>query len=299
MHPTEKVRTALHGAAVTSATPYSSDLGRVETERLRENTDFLLEQGASMFYPCGNTGEFSSLSLDDWTDVLQTVVACAEGSSAAMVVGIGQNLPTVLEMRRRADDLGADGVMIMTPEQPHISEEGLRRYLELVIEGGEAPVVLYRRPHGPDDATVSALIQHPKVVGVKYGVNDVHAFRDAVVAGGDAVVWTCGIAERYAPAFAVHGSVGFTSGLINFAPQLSLKMADALAEGDVKTAIEIRDQVAGFEALRARDADANNVAAVKVGMDHHGLTGGAVRPPLRDLDRETVLEVQSLTEGWA
>lgn len=294
----DKVRTALHGAAVTSATPFTDDLSRVEKGLLRENTTFLLEQGARMFYPCGNTGEFSSLSVTDWADVVETVVACAEGTDAAMVAGIGQNLPTALEMRRRADDLGASGVMIMTPEQPHISEEGIRRYLETLIEAGDAPVVLYRRPHGPNDDTVTQLIEHPKVVGVKYGVNDVDAFRGAVLRGGDAAVWTCGIAERFAPAFSIHGSVGFTSGLVNFAPRLSLAMAEALAAGDLKAAIDIRDRVAAFEALRARDKDANNVSAVKAGMDLHGLAGGRVRPPLRDLDQQAVLEVKRLTEGW-
>ena len=101
------------------------------------------------------------------------------------------------------------------------------------------------------------------------------------------------------PFLHVAGSVGFTSGLANIAPRLALDLASALPGGDHARAMELYWQAVPFESVRARDADANNVAAVKAGLDAVGLAGGPVRPPLRQLDGRTRREVEDIVATWS
>ena len=80
----EHFRTALHGVGITPATPFTDDLSGVDVAGLRRNLEFLVDAGATLLYPCGNTGEFPALSLEEWTTVLVTTIEVAgtRGSSS-------------------------------------------------------------------------------------------------------------------------------------------------------------------------------------------------------------------------
>ena len=292
------LRERLHGVGVTNPTPFSADGTALDLGGLRKNVEFLVEGGVRLIYPCGNTGEFPSLSLEEWTTVVSTVVEVVDGR-ALVAPGVGGPLPQALEQRQRAADLGAEGMLCMPTTGPYLSEEGVVAYYRHLLEDSALPGVLYRRPAYMTDEGLHQLVGLDAVAGVKYVGLDAHAFA-ALVRGGPAdLVWTCGMAERYAPFLHVAGSVGFTSGLANIAPRLALDLASALRGGDHARAMELYWQAVPFEAVRARDADANNVAAVKVGLDAVGLAGGPVRPPLRQLDGPTRREVEDIVASWS
>ncbi len=113
------------------------------------------------------------------------------------------------------------------------------------------------------------------------------------------IVWINGIAERYAPSFSLEGAEGFSTGIGNFVPEQVLALQEALEDGDLHRATEIRDRLRSYEDLRQgtgannRFGSANNVPAVKYGLDLVGQYGGPVREPLVDLsevDRERAEE---------
>lgn len=284
---------ALAGVGVTPATPFTADLTRINVEGLRENISFLLDSGVQMIYPCGNTGEFPSLTLDEWTAVVETVVEVCKGR-ASVAPGVGHNLPLATEMMRRAASIGADGVLLMPVHQPYLSADGLHNYYLGVLGAADLPAVLYKRDPWPADDDLPTLSALDQVVGVKYAGTDVRGFARLAASEPADTVWTCGRAESWAPFFALAGSRGFTSGLANAAPQLPLRLQKALFARDFVTAMQIRAQTVPFEDVRARDGEANNVPAVKAAMDAVGLAGGSVRPPLRALDDQTRKEVDGI-----
>lgn len=71
---------ALKGVGVTPVTPFMDDLVTLDLTGLQANPEFLGSARVTLVYPCGNTGEFTSLSLDEWTAVVETsVVASTKG----------------------------------------------------------------------------------------------------------------------------------------------------------------------------------------------------------------------------
>jgi 4-hydroxy-tetrahydrodipicolinate synthase len=177
-------------------------------------------------------------------------------------------------------------------------ERGVEAYYRRIVEATDLGVVLYKRGPELTHDHLASLASEDNVVAVKYADNDVKAF-SAAAASIDGVVWSNGIAERFGPSFALEGAEGYTTGIGNFVPEATLALMDALREEDWERAREIRDLLRPYEDLREEPgadnaiAAANNVPAVKFGMELAGLHGGPVREPLVDLseaDRERARE---------
>lgn len=287
---------AVHGVGITPVTPFSPDLSKVDEGALTDNLAYLIAAGARLLYPCGNTGEFTSLGIDEWSRVVEITIEVA-GGGAAVAPGVGGGYATAREMLRRARAMGASGALVMPPQPVYLSDAGLQAYYAGLAEASDLPLMVYRRDGWPSDDALAALAARGAIAGVKYGDTDVNGFARGVTAA-PGVAWTCGVAERYAPFFAAAGSVGFTSGLANFAPRTALAMSEALAAGNMETALAVRARCAPFEEIRKRHGSANNVSAVKTAMDAVGLAGGRVRPPMVDLDEATTREVETIVEAW-
>jgi len=116
--------------------------------------------------------------------------------------------------------------------------------------------------------------------------------------GAERLAWLCGIAELWAPFFWVGGARGFTSGLVNVRPALSLRMLQALRAGDHGGALDVWALIKPFEELRARGNNANNVPAVKAALAELGLCGAAVRPPISELSAPELAEVRAILQEW-
>lgn len=284
----QELRSALAGVAITPATPFSRDGDSVRYDELRANTEHLVDANVPTVVPCGNTGEYYSLSVEERLRIVEETVDAADGD-AAVVAGAGGSTKEVLHLAERYESFGVDGIMLMHPSHTYVHRDGLLRYYEKIAANTDLGVVLYKR--GPElmDELLVQLSEIENVVAVKYAVSDVANFADVVDASEGDVVWSDGIAERYAPAFVVEGATGFTSGIGNFIPELPLALMDALRNGEWDRAKRIRNLARPYENLRdstGRDnpfTAANNVPAVKYGMELAGLYGGPVREPLTEL----------------
>lgn len=295
MDGSQSLENAIAGVGITPVTPFTEDLTEVDRAGLKANLEFLVAAGAQLLYPAGNTGEAMSLSPDEWTAVVEVTLEVA-GDSSMVVPGIGHEYPVALELARRAQSLGVDGVLLMPRLQPYVASSGLSSYWTAILDAAQVPGVIYKRGL-PALTELLQLVDHDQVIACKYAEKDISLFASTVAAANTGVLWTCGIAELYAPFFFEAGAVGFTSGMANFAPEISLAMHHALASGDSESALQLRAVSLPFEEIRATGGDAFNVAAVKTAMDLSGLAGGRVRPPLIDLSGSARRDVKRFVES--
>lgn len=279
-----RIRAALRSVAFTLPTPFTHDGERIDTDALEANIEFLDARGASLYVPCGNTGEYYSLTDDERVSVTETTVD-AVSDDHAVLAGAGGSTKQTYDLATRYADAGADAVMVMDPSHVYLHETGIAEYYRTIADRSDLPVVIYKRSETVSDDVLAEVVDHENVVGVKYAVNDVAAF--AALASSDAdVVWLNGIAERFAPSYALEGAGGFTTGIGNFVPEPVLALQDAIEAEDWERAKRIRDWLRPMETLRqdtgANNAisAANNVPVVKHCMELAGLAGGPVREPL-------------------
>ncbi|WP_229900537.1 dihydrodipicolinate synthase family protein, partial [Streptomyces capoamus] len=210
--------------------------------------------------------------------------------------------PTAIASARHARDHGAAMVMVHQPVHPYVSAAGWVDYHRAIAEAvPDLGVVPYLRNAQLPGARLAELAGHcPNVIGVKYAVPDAARFaafaRDA---GLDRFVWIAGLAEPYAPSYFSAGATGFTSGLVNVAPAVSLNMIEALRAGDYPAAMKVWEQIRRFEELRAAHGNANNVTVVKEALAALGLCRRDVRPPSRPLPEAERAEVAGIAAGWS
>lgn len=292
----DEVRERLKAVVVTNVTPFRED-GTVDEEAAARQAAYMVDHGIQVVVPCGNTGEFTSLSIDEAKQMV-TAVTRAVGDRALVIAGVGWSSPIAGELARHAQEVGAHGLMVHHPTHTYIHRDGLRRYYEAIASSVDLPVVLYKRGAELTDALIAELVDRDQFVAVKYASNDPNAFTNLVDGSESDVAWLCGTAERWAPYFALGGAQGFTSGLANFAPEKALAMFDALESGDYSGAMKVRRQVAGFEELRQQNFSGNNVPVVKEAMRLLGMDTGVVRDPLTDLTDEERDVVHGTLADW-
>jgi 4-hydroxy-tetrahydrodipicolinate synthase len=296
----ETARAALADVVAIPVTPFAED-GSVDREAHRALLRRLLEGGVRILTPNGNTGEFYTLAPEERRLVTELTVDEA-GGRAAILVGVGHDVPTAVASARHARELGAQMVMVHQPVHPYVSQAGWVDYHRAIAEAvPELGVVPYIRNAQLSGFRLAELGEAcPNVIGVKYAVPDAAKFaafaRDA---GLDRFVWVAGLAEPYAPSYFSAGATGFTSGLVNVAPSVSLNMIEALRSGDYPAAMKVWEQIRRFEELRAANGSANNVTVVKEALASLGLCRRDVRPPSRTLPEDERAEVAAIAAGWS
>jgi len=296
----ETQRTALADVVAIPVTPFAED-GSLDQDTHRALLRRMLDKGVRTLTPNGNTGEFYTLTPEERQLVTEWTIDEA-GDRAVILVGVGHDLPTGIASARHARELGARMVMVHQPVHPYVSQSGWVDYHRAIAEAvPELGVVPYIRNPQLAGARLAELADVcPNVIGVKYAVPDAAAFaafaRDA---GLDRFVWVAGLAEPYAPSYFSAGATGFTSGLVNVAPSVSLNMIEALRSGDYRAAMKVWEQIRRFEELRAANGSANNVTVVKEALASLGLCRRDVRPPSRQLPEDERAEVAAIASGWS
>ncbi|NKE58293.1 dihydrodipicolinate synthase family protein [Lentzea sp. PSKA42] len=289
----------LASVVAITVTPFDAD-GAIDEKNYAAIVDRMVEGGVSVVTPNGNTSEFYTLSAAETERALQITVDVA-GGRAAIVAGVGHDLGTAVAAARFADRAGANGIMIHQPVHPYVSLDGWVDYHRTIASAvPELSVILYVRNPRIGGAQIASLVDDcPNVVGVKYAVPDPVRFASvARDAGLDRVTWVAGLAELSAPGYFAVGATGFTSGLANVAPELSVQFFRCLQAGEFGAAMEIWDFVRGFEELRALNESANNVSVVKEALAQLGLCRRDVRPPASLLSEADRSAVGVLLNSW-
>ncbi|MFE7234541.1 dihydrodipicolinate synthase family protein [Streptomyces sp. NPDC002405] len=296
----ETQRAALADVVAIPVTPFTED-GGVDSATYRALLRRLLDGGITTLTPNGNTGEFYALTPQERQQVTEMTVEEA-GDRADILVGVGHDVPTAVASARQAHELGAQMVMVHQPVHPYVSQGGWVDYHRAIAEAvPELGVVPYIRNAQLPGARLAELADAcPNVIGVKYAVPDATRFgafaRDA---GLDRFVWVAGLAEPYAPSYFSAGATGFTSGLVNVAPAVSVSMLQALRAGDYPAAMKVWERIRRFEELRAANGSANNVTVVKEALAALGLCRRDVRPPSKPLPESERAEVAAIAAGWS
>ena len=299
----DQLRGALATVAAIPVTPFGPD-GQVDWEAHARLIRRMVDTGVRLVTPNGNTGEFYALTAAETRGATESAVAAvggAQGRRADVLAGVGHDLATAIEAGRHARDNGVRMIMVHQPVGPYMSAAGWLDYHRIIA--GALPdmgVVLYLRDPRIGARHIRLLGDLcPNVIAVKYGVGDPVRFaavaRDA---GLDRFTWLAGLAELTAPACWTAGARGFTSGLVNVAPGLSLSMLEALRNGDAAGAMKAWDLCRPFEELRAADSSADNVSVVKEALAQLGLCRPDVRPPSHRLSDEARAQVATILARW-
>jgi len=132
------------GTATAIITPFKKD-GSVDEEALRKLVDFQEKNGVGTIVPCGSTGESATLSPEEHVHVVSIVIDQAK--KAKIVAGAGSNSTSeAINFSRSVMDLGADGILSISPYYNKPTQEGIYQHYKAISEAVDIPIVVYNVP---------------------------------------------------------------------------------------------------------------------------------------------------------
>jgi 5-dehydro-4-deoxyglucarate dehydratase len=253
--------------------------------------------GAAGLFAAGGTGEFFSLTLDEYKRVVRA--ACDEvPKDMPLLAGVGYGTHPAVEFAQAAEANGADGLLVLPPYLVRSEQEGLRRHLVAICRSVGVGVIAYNRDNAILTADTVARVAEecPNLIGFKDGVGDIELLTSIRYRMADRLILVGGMptAEVHASATSAVGMTTYSSAIYNFAPEVAVRFFSALRSGRTS---EIDELMRGFFipylAIRNRRAG-YAVSIVKAGARIAGIDCGSVRVPLLDLTSEEETQLAAL-----
>jgi len=294
----EEYRRVLHGISGVHVTAYGGD-GEIEPKLTARIVSDIAAAGVHNIVSGGNTGEFFSMTTDEVIRLQEIAVTAVDGR-AAVTAAAGRSVREAIAVAKAAKTAGADGAMVHHPLDPFAAPHSQVDYFIAVAEAVDLPLVAYVRSDLIPLEELVRLAIHPAIAGVKFASTNTMLFADCIRATqGTSAIWICGLAESWALPFYALGGKGFTSGLVNVAPELSLAIWQALEAGDYPTARGYVDLIAPFEIMRTKHRNGANVTVVKEALRLRGAQIGPVRlPGLPELDEADRRVLSQVLDSW-
>ena len=237
------------------------------------------EAGVRNVIAVGNTGEFFSLSMDEIRRLTASTIE-AVGDAAMVTAAVGRSLKEAKALGEAAVADGASALMAHYPADPFAGPAQKIDYFLALADHAQVPLVAYLRSDEASVADLVRLAEHSNVVAVKFATGNLMRLGEVIRASRHCdTIWVCGLAEGWAPPFYAMGARGFTSGLVNVFPEISLAIHAALEAGDYAKARKEIDEIAEFEKLRTLFNNGSNVTVVKEALTLSGTPVGEARLP--------------------
>ena len=278
------------GSYVALVTPFQAD-GSVDFGKLRELVNWHLAQGTDGIVALGTTGESSTMSHEEDDEVARCIIETVNGK-IPVIVGAGSNCTqTQLEKSREYHDLGADGLLLITPYYNKANDEGMYRHFATVADAVDTPVILYNVPGRTgcaiSPACCARLAKHTNIAGIKEASGNISYTAKIARLLSDDFCMFSGNDDMIVPVMSL-GGCGVISVWANICPKECHDLVAAFAAGDVATARAM--QLRYLELINALFCEVNPIP-IKEAMNQLGMNVGGYRLPLceiSDAGRETV-----------
>jgi 4-hydroxy-tetrahydrodipicolinate synthase len=267
-------------------TPFT-DSGEVDDAGLRRNIAFLGEAGVSGIVPTGTTGESATLTFEEHKRVVRIAV---ESSKVPVIAGTGSNsTEEAIELTKDAEDVGADGALLITPYYNKPNDRGMLAHFKKVAESCELPIIVYNVPSRTGinlkPELVAKLADIENVVGIKEASGDISQVSRVIELTSDKDFEVLSGDDNLTLPIMSLGGVGVISVVANVVPKRMVAMVDAMRKGDLELARKIHFQISPL--MRAMFLETNPIP-VKAACGLKGLAAGPLRLPLAPLSEDNL-----------
>ena len=273
--------------------------GNFDKKGYVQRLEWLAPYGASALFAAGGTGEFFSLTADEYPEIIETAVQTCRGK-VPIIAGAGGPTRFAIQCAQAAEKAGAHGILLLPHYLTEAGQEGLAAHVEAVCKSVKFGVIVYNRGQSrlyPD--TLAKLAERcPNLVGFKDGIGDIELMSSIYLRMGDRFAYLGGLptAEVYAAAYKALGTPVYSSAVFNFIPKTAMDFYKAVAADDMATQhrllkdffmpyLEIRNKGQGYA-----------VSIVKAGARIVGHDAGPVRTPLTELKADEYDALAALIE---
>lgn len=285
----------LGGCATAMITPFHQ--GEIDFEVLGRLVDRQVEERVSIV-ACGTTAETATMSSEEYESVLRFIISRVEGR-VPVFAGCGSNSTRkAIENARLCEELGADGLLIVTPYYNKTTQAGLIAHYQAIAGETSLPILLYNVPGrtglNMQAETVAELSRVPNIVGVKEAGSSITQVGDIIRLSTEGFEVYSGNDDMIIPMMSL-GAKGVISVVANLLPGDTREMVELFQRGQVSEAA--RRQL-GMNELIGRLFIETNPIPVKQAMAWMELCSEEVRLPLIPMQEGNKRLLQRAMESY-
>lgn len=283
------------GRVITAMiTPMNEDFS-VNYEKAQALAAYLLDNGSDALVVTGTTGESPTLRQEEKLKMYAAVGEVCHGAGRLMVAGTGSyDTGNTVELSKKAEAMGADAILAVTPQYNKPPQEGLFRHFQVLAEAVDIPVIPYNVPSRTsvnlEPCTVQRIAALDNVLGVKEASGNLDQMTQMLrLTPPDFYVY-CGDDHLALPALSL-GASGVISVVSHVIGREMQEMVAAFEKGDVATAAELHlNNYPVYKTLFVRTSP----MPVKYALNRMGFNVGPCRMPLVELDEAARAQVDQL-----
>ncbi|MDK2801894.1 MAG: 4-hydroxy-tetrahydrodipicolinate synthase [Oscillospiraceae bacterium] len=267
------------GSGVAIVTPFDRT-NSVDYKSYENLLNFHIKNSTDAIIVCGTTGESATLDFDEKVKLIDYTVRYVNKRIPVIAGTGGNNTKQSIELSKKAELSGVDGLLVVTPYYNKTSQDGLVKHFISIADSVDIPIILYNVPSRTgmniDIDSYKQLFYHKNIVATKEASGDIsHIAKLISVAPKKFSVYS-GNDDQILPILSLGGK-GVISVFANILPKVSHDICSLFFEKDIEKSREL--QLDYLELIDTMFIDINPVP-VKIAMNLMGLSVGGVRPPL-------------------
>jgi len=318
LRPAELI-SRVKGVVHVVMTPFDKD-GDLDEKALRISVNHVAEalKGQdAVFLTTGSIGEFYAMTDEECKTVIRATTEELD-ARFPLFAGTGRSgTRRTIELSTYAQQVGADGVMVLNPYYLPVTEDGLYRHFKTLADSIDIGIMIYNNPVMTKlwvpPPLMARLSKIDNIIADKETISDAAKYywmQRAVDPKNMAIL--CGIGQLVYPFFAVFGCPGFVTELANFAPQIAVAFYRAALRRDFDKLVELTDSIAPYYEFRSKVLQTRSRvpgvlsgflatpdftlahSIIKEAMNLTGLPGGTVREPVEMLTADEKDELKKV-----
>lgn len=276
--------------------------GNFNAVTFAERVEWFVSHDVSSVFVAGGTGEFFSLTADEYRQIIDISVKTVAGR-VPVISSAGRSVAEAIAFAKMAESAGIDALLLFPPYLTECPQDGVYEYAKAIIQNTSLPVIYYNRGNGILNAAYVEKLAAacPNLIGLKDGTGNMQDLNDIIKTVGKRLSYIGGVptAEIIAEAYLSIGVNTYSSAAFNFVPELANTFYKSLRNGDTATVARItKEFYIPLVRLRGKK-NGYAVSLIKAGAKLIGKSAGDVRPPLTMPTDAEVAELKKIIEGCA
>ena len=268
-----------HGVLPAITTPFTAD-GQVDHAFLAKHAVQMMDAGCKGIVPLGSLGEAATLSFDEKTAILRTLVKALDGRGPVIPGIAALSTDEAVRLAKEAKAIGCSALMVLPPYVYSTDWREMSAHAKAVIAATDLPCMLYNNPVAYKTDFAPAQIaeladKYPNLQAVKESSGDVRRFAAIRALLGSRLELLVGMDDALVEGVSM-GATGWIAGLVNAYPAESVKLFELARDGGARAAESL---YAWFLPLLRLDTVPTFVQLIKLVQSRVGMGSETVRAP--------------------
>ncbi len=278
------------GCGTALCTPF--DENGVNINEFKKFINFQIENGVDALIVCGTTGESSTMTTKEKIDAVTCAIQTSNGRIPIIIGTGGNNTKTVIENSKLAENLGADGILVVTPYYNKCTQNGLIEHYTQIALNVSIPIILYNVPSRTgvniEPKTCFELSKIENIVAIKEASGNISQVAEIANLCGDNLFIYSGNDDQILPILSL-GGIGVISVLSNILPKYTHNIVNSFFDSNIDASTKL--QLDALPLIKSLFSEVNPIP-VKCALNTLGFDFGIPRLPLTKFtsDKEIIMK---------